>query len=259
MPWIGLWAIVALAQFGALIPVLFDRTGPLGSSEVFSLVGGSFAACGLVAWSRRPDSLSGPLMVATGLLSFVYPLFSQLDFAPSLTLGHLFADAWVVCFILLLLTFPTSGRLRSRADRRLVALSAIPFVALQLIFMQFHAEDGNLLLITENEGIADVIDTIQRISIALACVAVGVVLAARWHAASVPRRRALLPEHRRRRVPAAVRGAARQRPRHRLALVRPDCGSRRARWSASRWRSSSACCARGSRAPGSPTSSATCP
>ena len=193
VPWIGLWAIVILAQFGALIPVLFERTGPLGSSEVFSLVGGSFAACGLVAWGRRPDSLSGPLMVATGLLSFVYPLFSQLDFAPAVTVGHLFADAWVVCFILLLLTFPTSGRLRAHADRRLVALSAIPLVALQLIYMQFHAEDGNLLLITSNEGIADAVDKIQRISIALACVAVGVVLAVHWRAASVPRRRALLP------------------------------------------------------------------
>src|SRR4051794_12117338 len=153
VPWVGLWVVVALAQFGAVIPLVFDRTGPLGSAEVFSLIGGSFAACGLIAWHRRPDSLIGPLMVATGLLSFVNSLLSQLGAGLALTVGSLFADAWVVCFILLLLTFPTSGRLRSRFDRRLVALSAIPLVALQFLFMQFHAEDGNPLLAFENESV----------------------------------------------------------------------------------------------------------
>ncbi len=218
VPWIGLWAIVILAQFGALIPVLFERTGPLGSSEVFSLVGGSFAACGLVAWGRRPDSLSGPLMVATGLLSFVYPLFSQLDFAPAVTVGHLFADAWVVCFILLLLTFPTSGRLRSHADRRLVALSAIPLVALQLIYMQFHAEDGNLLLITSERGDRrrrrqDPAD-LDRARVRRGRRRARRALARRLGPA--PSRAA--PQRRRCHLPAAVRGAARQRPRDRLAL-----------------------------------------
>ncbi len=193
VPWVGLWVIVALAQFGALVPVLFQRTGSLGSNEVFSLIGGSFAACGLIAWRRRPDSLSGPLMVAVGLLSFVNPLLSQVHVSVSLTLAHLFADAWVVIFILLLLTFQSGGRLRSRGDRRLVALSAIPLIVLQLIFMQFSAEDGNLLLVSDNADVADAIDKLQRISIALVCVAVGAMIGLRWAAATGPGRRALLP------------------------------------------------------------------
>ena len=56
----------------ALRPVLFDREAPIqGIEVVFTLVGGSFAACGLLAWRRRPDSRSGLLMVATGFLFFV--------------------------------------------------------------------------------------------------------------------------------------------------------------------------------------------
>ena len=193
VPWVGLWVIVAAAQFGALVPLLFDRTGPLGSTEVFSLVGGSFTACGLIAWRRRPDSLSGPLMVAVGLLSFVNPLLSQVHVGVSLTAAHLFADAWVVVFILLLLTFQSGGRLRSHGDRRLVVLSTIPLVVLQLVYMQFHTEDGNLLLVSENEDVADAIDKLQRITIAFVCVAVGAVLGLRWRDASGPARRALLP------------------------------------------------------------------
>ena len=52
-----------------------------GLDVVFTLVGGSFAAFGLVAWRRRPDSRSGRLMTATGFGFFVQPLLSQLDCA----------------------------------------------------------------------------------------------------------------------------------------------------------------------------------
>ena len=78
--WIALWVAVAVAEVLALRPVLFDREAPIqGIEVVFTLVGGSFAACGLLAWRRRPDSRSGPLMVATGFLFFVQPLLGQLD------------------------------------------------------------------------------------------------------------------------------------------------------------------------------------
>ena len=57
------------------------------------------------------------------------------------------------------------------------------------------AEDieNNLLLAFPDEGIADAIDTAQRSILIGACVATVIVLGARWHAASRPRRRALLP------------------------------------------------------------------
>ena len=64
--WVALWAAVIASELAALAPVLASDEPVSGVSIVFRLIGGSFAACGLIAWHRRPDSLSGPLMVATG-------------------------------------------------------------------------------------------------------------------------------------------------------------------------------------------------
>src|SRR4051794_34798041 len=61
--WLALWTAAAAASFAALVPVLFDRGPPMALSDVFhSLSGASFAACGLVAWRRRRDSLVGPML-----------------------------------------------------------------------------------------------------------------------------------------------------------------------------------------------------
>jgi hypothetical protein len=54
--WIVLWVAAALGgEVAALLPLLLDDD-PLQEPAyvVFRLVGGSFTACGLVAWHRRP-------------------------------------------------------------------------------------------------------------------------------------------------------------------------------------------------------------
>ena len=62
-----MWTLVLVAEIGALAPFLLGEPGPIEPVDVvFRLVGGSFAACGLIAWRRRPDSRSGLLMTATG-------------------------------------------------------------------------------------------------------------------------------------------------------------------------------------------------
>src|SRR5687768_14434410 len=120
--WIALWIAVVAAEALALRPVLFDREAPIqGIEVVFTLVGGSFAACGLLAWRRRPDSRSGPLMVATGFLFFVSPLLGQLQGELAHTLRVMFVDYWIFPFVTVMLTLLTSGRLQTRFDRLLVA------------------------------------------------------------------------------------------------------------------------------------------
>jgi hypothetical protein len=65
--WAALSALAVAAELGALVPIIFGGDVPVqGADVVYRLVGGSFAAFGLVAWQRRPDSRSGPLMTATG-------------------------------------------------------------------------------------------------------------------------------------------------------------------------------------------------
>ena len=64
---------------------------------------------------------------------------------------------------------------------------------LQVVWLLFYEQDGNLLAAFPNADIADAVDKAQRSLAGLACVAVAVVVALRWRAASRPRRRALLP------------------------------------------------------------------
>ena len=58
-----------MIQVVALYPVLSGSQPVVAWDLVYRLVGGSFAACGLIAWRRRPDSYGGVLMLATGACS----------------------------------------------------------------------------------------------------------------------------------------------------------------------------------------------
>ena len=192
--WIALWIAVAAAEILALRPVLFDREAPIeGIEVVFTLVGGSFAGCGLIAWRRRPDSGSGLLMVATGFLFFVSPLFSQLQGEFANTVRVLFVDYWIFPFVTLILTLLTSGRLQTRFDRLLVASYAIPLGIGQLAWMMTDPEEGHLLLAFPDADLAHAIDRGQRGLLVICSLVTVVVVVARWLASTRPRRRALLP------------------------------------------------------------------
>jgi signal transduction histidine kinase len=192
--WIALWIAVAAAEVVALRPVLFDREAPIqGIEVVFTLVGGSFAACGLIAWRRRPDSRSGMLMTATGFLFFVSPLLGQLEDELASTLRILFVDYWIFPFVTLILTLLTSGRLQTRFDRLLVASYAIPLVLGQVTWMLTDPEEGHLLLTFPDADLAHAIDRGQRGLLVVCSLVTVVVVVARWWATNRPRRRALLP------------------------------------------------------------------
>jgi signal transduction histidine kinase len=198
--WIALWAAVVAAEFGALVPVLFSHGAPVEPIDVaFRLIGGSFAACGLIAWHRRPDSRSGLLMTVTGFAFFVSPLFSQVDWPAAQVVALWLPDVWVIFFVLLVLTFLTGGRVRTRTDRILVgtvALELFVFAPLWLLFADF---DGNPVAVWADEGAAEIVDIAQRATLLGAVVGTAVVVATRWRSASAPGRRALVP---------AVAGAA---------------------------------------------------
>ncbi|WP_171058196.1 sensor histidine kinase [Modestobacter altitudinis] len=191
--WLGLWAAAAAAEFGALAPVLFRHVPFEPVDVVFRLVGGSFAACGLIAWHRRPDNHSGRLMTATGFALFVTPLFSQLGAPLARTVALWLPDLWVLFFVPLVLTLLTGGRLRTRSDRALVGVIVFELLVLAPLWLMFSPEQGNLFLVAPDERIAGVVDTAQRAVFVAVPVATAGVLAARWRAASAPGRRALLP------------------------------------------------------------------
>src|SRR5690349_10176614 len=78
--WVTLSFAAAAASFVAFIPVLFDSGPPVAFNDVMNLLGGvAFAACGLVAWRRRPDSAVGRLLTLAGFGILLAPILVQLD------------------------------------------------------------------------------------------------------------------------------------------------------------------------------------
>ena len=192
--WVSLWALAAAAEFGALVPIVFGTAAEIeGADVVYRLVGGSFAALGLVAWYRRPDSRSGALMTATGFGLLVALLLKQVEAGVPLTLGEVTEDIWTPFFVALVLSFVTGGRLTSRADRFIVAWVFVVVFVLDVVSMLFAEQPGNVLLLFPSEAIYGVIDTTQRVMLIVIALAVAAIIAGRWRAASPPRRRALLP------------------------------------------------------------------
>jgi signal transduction histidine kinase len=190
--WIALWAAVAAAEVAALVPILFAEETLPGYRIVFRLIGGTFAACGLIAWRRRPDSRSGLFMVATGFGLLVEPLFDQFDPSAVRTIGDLFEDAWSIPIIALLLTFLSGGRLETRADRVLVGVFVLQLTN-EFLRHLFLEREGNFLLVHGNATIAAAFDSANNLLVSVGCLAVAVVIGARWTAASPPRRRAMVP------------------------------------------------------------------
>ena len=193
--WIALWTAAVAAELAVLRPALFARDTPVeGLEVVFACVGGSFAACGIVAWRRRPDSRSGALMTATGFAFFLPSLLGQIDSAAAATLGTWLVDLWSVLFVALLVSLLTAGRLETSVDRLLVFLFVLPLLILEFAWLLVAEEvEPNVLLAFPDKGVADVIDTTQRSILIGACLATVLVLGLRWRAATRPRRRALLP------------------------------------------------------------------
>jgi signal transduction histidine kinase len=189
----ALWTAAALAELAVLAPVV-SADGPAEPVDVIlRLVGGSFAACGLIAWRRRPDSRSGLLMTATGFAFLVPALFRDHGGVFGLTVAACLSDLWTLFFIPLLLTYRTSGRLRTRADRVLVGAVAVEIVLLAPLWLVFADDPATLLLAFPDPQIARVIDTLQRgLYLAISVGTAGVV-AGRWWASSPPGRRAMLP------------------------------------------------------------------
>jgi signal transduction histidine kinase len=192
--WLGLWAAAAAAGFAALIPVLFGRGPPVQGFEVINrLAGISFAASGLIAWRRRPDSAVGRLLTVAGFGVLVSPILDQVDSPLAFTLSVLCGDLWIVLFATLILSFVTGGRLASTLDVVIVGAFVVGLFVLQFGVLLFLDDPHNLLLLRPDAGIAHALDKLRAVLLIAAAVAIVVVIGMRWRSASGPRRRALLP------------------------------------------------------------------
>src|SRR3954469_20260219 len=180
--WPALWVATAAAGFVAQIPALTDRGPPVPLQEVLhNLSGVSFAACGLIAWRRRPDSAVGPMLTVTGLGVLLSALLGQVDSPLAFTLTLLFGELWIALYAALILSFVTGGRLTTTIDVVLVDAFIVGLFVLQFAVQLFLPDERNLLLIWPDAGIANALVKIQWAVLAVASLGVVAVTAHRWH------------------------------------------------------------------------------
>ena len=197
---------VALAGVAAGVGGLFL----LGNSEtsdggpafmaVALVITWSFIGSGLVAWRHRPESRTGPLLVAVGFAWVLNALSSSTQPGIFIT-GEIISNVWVVLLFQLLLTFP-DGRIRTPTERLLLLGAWVSGLALQIPWLLFQVFpdpeicDGcpaNPILISDDPGLADALLTVQRLVAALAVIGLLVLLVRRWRGAPRAQRGAFAP------------------------------------------------------------------
>src|SRR3954447_5297877 len=192
--WLALWISTVAAGFVAQIPALMDGGPPVPVSEVLhNLSGVSFMACGLIAWRRRPDSAVGLMLTVAGFGVLLSAILEQFDSPLVFTVDLLFGELWIALYAALILSFVTGGRLTTRIDVLLVDAFIVGLFVLQFAVQLFLPDDRNLLVIWPDAGVANALVKIQWAVLAVASLGVVGVTVHRWHVASPPRRRALLP------------------------------------------------------------------
>ena len=191
------WAIVlggCAAAAGAFTLALTSEAvrGELGEPLVIAFLGNwitlSYVLGGLLAWSRRPESRFGPLMIAAGFVNFVVTLSWTTNDA-TFTLGQALDMVPPVLFLHVFIAYPT-GRLDGTFERWLVAVAYATAIGLQLVRM---ASGGfgphNLLEVASNPraGLAAV--RVQLFAVGVCCLLGVAILAARRLRAGRPLRR----------------------------------------------------------------------
>ena len=186
--------VVALANGAA-------RTDTTTLAAVTQAGGLSFVASGLVAWRRRPEVWTGPLMVGGGFATFAGSLANYAGAAVPFTVGLALTPlpAAVICH--LILTFP-EGRLHSWFERLVVSGAYFTALVAQAVMLMFMGPENlahcppcptNLLFIRDESGLHQSLMSAQRFLALLVGGAATSIVIRRWQWASRPLRRAFAP------------------------------------------------------------------
>src|SRR5690348_2523346 len=187
-----LWIATAAAQWWALQPTL-ARGHPHPSVLLYHVVGASFAACGLLAWTRQPRSVIGRLMAVTGYLFYARLLLNRVDSSFVQTFAFVFGNLWLISFGALLTAFPGGRRWTRRQAWSVVGVAVLVEAGMTAAWLVFAPVPGNLLFISANAAAAAEINKATGIMRFAAALAILAVLVVRWRSATAPARRASAP------------------------------------------------------------------
>jgi signal transduction histidine kinase len=187
------------AGIGAAAVMAAAPEAPGGAQIAVSLlVGWSFVGSGLVAWERRPENVTGKVMVATGFAWFAHELVWTTDALPW-TLGQLLESTYLLGMGSLLVSFP-DGRLHTASERAVMALAVFIVGPLQIAWLLLGYGDArdcvcpdNVMQVADAPGASEAIVHAQQLLATPLTVATILVIAQRWRAASPSRRFAIAP------------------------------------------------------------------
>jgi signal transduction histidine kinase len=147
-----------------------------------------YILAGVIAWSRRPDSRFGPLMIASGFVMFLSSL-GWANAAVPHTIGLAFDLLPAVVFLHVFLAFP-SGRLEHRFERALVGAGYVTAFGLHLVGMAFGGfGPHNVVEVVSEPGVSGTLLDVELLVLSAFCL-IGVgVLAVRRRDAGRPLRR----------------------------------------------------------------------
>jgi signal transduction histidine kinase len=194
-----LWTIALAGCVAAGCAFVFALTseevrGELGEPLVIAFLGNwitvSYIFCGLLAWSRRPASRFGLLMIAAGFVNFLVTL-SWTTSDVTFTVGQSLDLVPPVLFLHVFLAYPT-GRLTGPFERVLIAAAYATAIGLQLVRMAVGGfGPNNLLEATQNPNAGLLAVRIQLLAVSAFCLAGVGILAARRLRRGRPLRRSL--------------------------------------------------------------------
>jgi signal transduction histidine kinase len=197
---LAVWSLALITAGGAVALILSsDRPWPTASVALVVVIGLAFVGSGLLARVRRPENRTGVLLMLVGFSWFGVALGSS-DRSLVWTLGYAEGAVIVAFFIHLVLAFP-SGRLETKAERRVAAGTYAVALVLQPAWMLFDdlhdlkCDDcpANAFLIHHDDTLAFVLGLPTLAAVLGVLLAVVVILVRRWRAASPPLRRVLAP------------------------------------------------------------------
>src|SRR4051794_26128349 len=149
----------------------------------------SYVFSGLVAWSRRPESRFGPLMVAAGFLIAITSTPQWANAGLPYTLGWAMDLLPAPVFLHVYLAFPT-GRLERRAERGVV-IAAYATAAVQVVGVLLgNFGPDNVLAVVHEPGAAETLLRVQLVILSALMLAGVFLLAPRRRRAGRPPRRA---------------------------------------------------------------------
>jgi hypothetical protein len=181
------YVVVALALAGCIAAVgsyklsLAGEYGPLPHvhAALVAWIVVSYVGCGLVAWTRRPESRFGPLLIAAGLVPALSRL-AEADSAALQALGEGLLLLPAVLFLHVFLAYPT-GRLVRPFERLVVVSGYAVVLGLDLLRLLFHVKGRDEAVVLQ----------LQRAAVALVALGAVGALISRRRASGRPIRRSL--------------------------------------------------------------------